>query len=200
MNSNVDFSSSPAYTQIMVRHRIITLLIIILASLSLYADKAYLYTSTEPNAITASGTLFSDNTYSAASNDFKMNSIVEITDIATGASVVVMVNDVLPKTVEGRTIAITKAAARELGILEKGIVLSKSLRQLQILSASTSSGMIISEDIFLPFESIKLKISSLKLQEKGSKQTLISTSEFLFSKSSANALRSKILSFAKKRT
>ena len=121
MNYNVDFYPSPAYTQIMVRHRIITLLIIILASMSLYADKAFLYTNTEPNAITASGALFSDNTYSAASNDYKINSVVEITDIATGASVVVMINDVLPKTVEGRTIAITKAAAKELGILDKGI-------------------------------------------------------------------------------
>ena len=105
----------------MLRHRIITLLIILIASFSLYADRAYLYTSTEPNAMTASGTLFSDNSYSAATNDFKLNSVVEITDLATGASVVVMVNDVLPKTVEGRTIAITKAAAKELGILDKGV-------------------------------------------------------------------------------
>jgi hypothetical protein len=71
--------------------------------------------------MTESGAIYSDVAYSAASNDYKLNSVVELTDTKTERSVVVMITDTLPKTVEGRTIAITPIAAEELGILKKGL-------------------------------------------------------------------------------
>lgn len=117
----MDFLDYHAYTQNMKKYGIALILIIAFASLSLSADRVYWYTDTSSDARTDNGAIFSNTAYNAASNDYKLNSVIEITDNATGETVVVMVNNRLPSTVEGRTIAITEAAAKELGIYEKGI-------------------------------------------------------------------------------
>lgn len=102
-------------------HKVIALIALLSISTLLYAEKAYWFTNTENNYMTESGAIYSDVAYSAASNDYKLNSVVELTDTKTERSVVVMITDTLPKTVEGRTIAITPVAAEELGILKKGL-------------------------------------------------------------------------------
>ena len=115
------FWTSTLILKDMNRKRIIIVLALILASASIYADKAYWYTNTIYGERTDSGALFNDDEYSAASDSFKLNSVVEITNLETDDSVVVIINDTLPKTAEGRTIAVTRKAAEELGILQAGI-------------------------------------------------------------------------------
>lgn len=136
----MDFLPPRAYTFNMNKHKVIALIALLIAASMLYADKAYLYTNTEINSRTASGALYKDDAYNAASNDFKLNSVVEITDIETDKTVVVMINDTLPKTVEGRTIAVTPIAAEELGILDKGLAeVSIRLIRGEVLEADAAS-------------------------------------------------------------
>jgi len=69
---------------------------------------------------TASGQTYNKNIPSAAHKTLPLGSKVKVTDTKTGKSIVVKVNDRGP-FVKGRIIDLSRSAARELGMLQKGI-------------------------------------------------------------------------------
>jgi rare lipoprotein A len=69
---------------------------------------------------TASGELFDVNKMTAAHKKLKFGTKVQVTDTATGNSVVVRINDRGP-FVTGRIIDLSQSAAAQLGIIEKGV-------------------------------------------------------------------------------
>jgi rare lipoprotein A len=70
---------------------------------------------------TASGERFDKNAMTAAHRTLRMNSRVRVTNKRNGRSVVVRINDRGPYT-KGRIIDVSEAAARQLGMIERGIV------------------------------------------------------------------------------
>lgn len=79
------------------------------------------YTSDPNGNLTANGETFNPDSMAAAHKQLKFGSIVEVTDLQTGKSIEVRINDRGPY-VEGRIIDLTPAAAKALGMYEKGIV------------------------------------------------------------------------------
>jgi rare lipoprotein A len=69
---------------------------------------------------TASGEKFDPNGFSAASRTLPLGSIVRVTNIQNGRSVDVRINDRGPVT-PGRSIDLSPAAARKIGLTTKGI-------------------------------------------------------------------------------
>lgn len=69
---------------------------------------------------TASGQVYNKNRLSAAHKTLPLGSKVKVTDTKTGRSIVVKVNDRGP-FVKGRIIDLSRAAARKLGIVKRGI-------------------------------------------------------------------------------
>ena len=69
---------------------------------------------------TASGEKFDPNGFSAASRTLPLGSIVRVTNIQNGRSVDVRINDRGPVTA-GRSIDLSPAAARKIGLTTKGI-------------------------------------------------------------------------------
>ncbi len=69
---------------------------------------------------TSSGEVFNQNRLTAASLTLPMESMVRVTNLANGKSVVVRINDRGPY-VGGRTIDLSRAAARRIGLTRKGI-------------------------------------------------------------------------------
>jgi rare lipoprotein A len=69
---------------------------------------------------TASGQIYNKNKMSAAHKSLPLGSKVRVTDVRTGKSIVVKVNDRGP-FVKGRIIDLSRRAAAELGLLKKGV-------------------------------------------------------------------------------
>lgn len=69
---------------------------------------------------TASGERFSNSAYTAASNDLPLGARVRVTNLQTKRSVVVRVTDRGPY-VKGRTIDLSRRAARDIGMLQAGV-------------------------------------------------------------------------------
>jgi rare lipoprotein A (peptidoglycan hydrolase) len=69
---------------------------------------------------TSSGETFHQNGYTAASRTLPMGSHVRVTNLSTGRSVVVRVNDRGP-FVKGRGLDLSHAAARQIGLDRKGV-------------------------------------------------------------------------------
>jgi len=70
--------------------------------------------------LTANGEVYDMNGISAAHKTLPFGTIVRVVDLDSGRSIVVRINDRGP-FVEGRIIDLSKGAALELGIVEKGI-------------------------------------------------------------------------------
>lgn len=70
--------------------------------------------------MTANGEIYDMDAISAAHKTLPFGTMVRVVEIETGRSVVVRINDRGP-FVEGRIIDLSKGAARELGIIDKGI-------------------------------------------------------------------------------
>ncbi len=70
--------------------------------------------------LTANGEIYDMNGISAAHKTLPFGTIVKVVELDTGRSLVVRINDRGP-FVEGRIIDLSKGAAEELGIIEKGI-------------------------------------------------------------------------------
>jgi rare lipoprotein A (peptidoglycan hydrolase) len=68
---------------------------------------------------TASGEIFDQHALSAAHRSLKLDSIVRVTNLDNGRSVVLRVNDRLRRA--GRVIDVSRAAAKRLGFVKKGI-------------------------------------------------------------------------------
>jgi rare lipoprotein A (peptidoglycan hydrolase) len=69
---------------------------------------------------TASGEIYDPNELTAASKTLPLGSTVEVTNPSTGRSVRVRINDRGPY-VRGRSIDLSKRAAEEIGLTEKGV-------------------------------------------------------------------------------
>ena len=83
---------------------------------------------------TASGEIYDPNELTAASRTLPLGSTVEVTNPSTGRSVKVRINDRGPY-VRGRSLDLSKRAAEEIGLTEKGVgrvkirrIVSKPLR------------------------------------------------------------------------
>ena len=69
---------------------------------------------------TANGEIYDMEGISAAHKTLPFGTVVRVVEFETGRSIVVRINDRGP-FVEGRIIDLSKGAARELGIIDKGI-------------------------------------------------------------------------------
>ena len=71
--------------------------------------------------MTANGERFNPQAMTCAHRTFPLGSVVKVTDIATGKSVSLQVNDRGPY-VKGRIVDLSEGAARELGVKDKGVM------------------------------------------------------------------------------
>ena len=101
--------------------RISLALMLLSASLLFGAETASWYIATEPGYRTGSDTLFSSSSSEAASSEYPIGSVLELTSEKTGRSTVVTITDPLPELPEGRTLAVTEKAMTELGLMESGV-------------------------------------------------------------------------------
>lgn len=69
---------------------------------------------------TANGEIYDMNAVSAAHKTLPFGTIVRVVDLETGRSIVVRINDRGP-FIEGRIIDLSKGAAAQFGMIEKGI-------------------------------------------------------------------------------
>lgn len=70
--------------------------------------------------LTANGEKFNMHALTAAHKSLPFNTLVKVTDVSTGRYIMVRINDRGP-FIKGRTIDLSKGAARELGMLKKGV-------------------------------------------------------------------------------
>jgi len=70
--------------------------------------------------LTANGEVYDMNEISAAHKTLPFDTVVRVVEFSTGKSIIVRINDRGP-FIEGRIIDLSKGAARELGIIDKGI-------------------------------------------------------------------------------
>ncbi len=71
--------------------------------------------------LTANGEVYDMNGISAAHKTLPFGTSVRVIDLETGRSIVVRINDRGP-FIEGRIIDLSKGAAEELGMVERGII------------------------------------------------------------------------------
>ncbi len=85
---------------------------------------ASFYSKNFNGTLTSNGEVFSNTKLTAACNLFKLNTIVRVTNLRTGANVMVRVNDRMhPRMLQkGRIIDLSQAASKKLIINAKGIV------------------------------------------------------------------------------
>ncbi len=85
--------------------------------------KASFYSANLNGTKTATGEIFDNNKMTAASNSFKMNTWVLVTNLSNDKTVIVRINDRMhPKMAKkGRIIDLSHAAAKKLNFLIKGI-------------------------------------------------------------------------------
>ena len=90
------------------------------------------YSNGLDGALTASGETYFSNEYTAAHKTLPFQTLVRVTHVETGESVIVRINDRGP-FVEGRVIDLSGRAAADLGIIEAGL----ATVQLQVLETET---------------------------------------------------------------
>lgn len=85
--------------------------------------KASFYSTNLHGTQTSTGEKFDNNKMTGASNNFKLNTWVLVTNISNGKNVVVKINDRMhPKmSRKGRIVDVSRAAAKKLGFIQKGI-------------------------------------------------------------------------------
>lgn len=84
---------------------------------------ASFYSKSLDSTKTATGEIFLNSKLTAASNNYRLNTIVKVTNIRNGRTVIVRINDRMhPKMAKkGRIVDLSRAAARKLGFLSKGL-------------------------------------------------------------------------------
>jgi rare lipoprotein A len=112
--------------------RFLVLFVAIPFSIGAYAQKgdkkvngtASFYANKFNGRPTATGEIFTQENLTAASNFFKFQSWVRITNLLNGKSVIVRINDRMHPDMakKGRVVDLTKAAARELGCAVTGLI------------------------------------------------------------------------------
>lgn len=81
------------------------------------------YANSLEGSQTATGETFHHSGMTAASNFFKLNTWIRITNLSNGKSILVRINDRMSKGMAaiGRVADLTKTAAKELGIMAHGL-------------------------------------------------------------------------------
>jgi len=84
---------------------------------------ASFYSTNLDKTLTATGEIFLNRKFTAASNIFKLNSIVRVTNLRNGRSVLVRINDRMHPNMlrKGRIIDLSQAAAKRIKIMSIGI-------------------------------------------------------------------------------
>jgi rare lipoprotein A (peptidoglycan hydrolase) len=85
---------------------------------------ASFYSKSLNGTLTSTGETFNNKKLTAACNLFKLNTIVRVTNLRTGANIMIRVNDRMhPRMLQkGRIIDLSQAASKKLITNEKGIV------------------------------------------------------------------------------
>lgn len=73
--------------------------------------------------LTATGEIFHHSKFTAASNIFALNTWVKVTNLLTGTSIIVRINDRMhpSMTKKGRILDLTMTAAKQLHIVKRGV-------------------------------------------------------------------------------
>lgn len=153
----------------MAMRKALLILLAAAAATGVAAEPASWYTATEPGYLTESGTMFDDSIKGAACDTLALGTVAELYNPATGRSTVLTVIDRLPELPEGRTIAVTEAAAEELGMLGTGLadVVVSVVREGSIeRKASTNTGWY-SFDLGLYTDMDDLMLRYGRLKENG---------------------------------
>lgn len=87
---------------------------------TLQQGKASYYASKFDGRKTSSGEIFRNDSLTAAHKTLPFGTMVKVTSVKAGTSVIVRVNDRLPKTSK-RIIDLSQNAASQLGMLKKGL-------------------------------------------------------------------------------
>lgn len=84
---------------------------------------ASFYSKSLDGTKTATGETFKNSNMTAASNNFKLNSWVKVTNLRNDKFVIVRINDRMHKKMarRGRVVDLSRMAAKELGFLKRGI-------------------------------------------------------------------------------
>jgi peptidoglycan lytic transglycosylase len=83
--------------------------------------KASFYADFFEGRLTANGEVFDQSRLTAAHKSLKFGTIVRVTNLKNGKSIVVKINDRGP-FVAGRIIDLSKEAARQIGMIQDGVV------------------------------------------------------------------------------
>ncbi len=111
----------------------ILLFLLLLAPISLFAQKknptelkgiGSFYATYFNGRPTATGETFKHSNFTAASNSFKFQSWVKVTNLDNNKSVIVRINDrmAVKSAKKGRIVDMTKAAAKQLGVGISGLI------------------------------------------------------------------------------
>ncbi|NNV57781.1 septal ring lytic transglycosylase RlpA family protein [Limnovirga soli] len=95
---------------------------------------ASFYNKSFEGSKTATGQIFRNEKYTGASNNFKLNSWVRVTNLKSGLSVIVIVNDRMhPKMAKkGRVIDLTTTAAKQIGLTKGTGLLKVQVEQVPV--------------------------------------------------------------------
>jgi rare lipoprotein A len=85
---------------------------------------ASFYSSNLDGTKTATGEIFKNAKMTAASNSFKLNTWVRVTNLRNGKTIVVRINDRMHKKMakKGRVVDLSRAAAKRLDFIKRGLV------------------------------------------------------------------------------
>ncbi|WP_295451220.1 septal ring lytic transglycosylase RlpA family protein [uncultured Thiodictyon sp.] len=104
------------------------------------AGKASYYADSFNGRRTASGARYDRNALSAAHRTLPLGTQVRVTDVGSGDSVVVQINDRGPFA-RGRVIDLSRAAASEIGLTRKGVAEVR----LDVLNRSQSQSLTLAD-------------------------------------------------------
>lgn len=90
--------------------------------------------------VTASGEIFDMEAFTGAHRTLPLGTVVRVTNVLNGAQVLVRINDRGPY-VNGRVLDLSLAAARQLGMVEQGVVAA----QLEVIGHQ-GEGLLLPED------------------------------------------------------
>jgi rare lipoprotein A (peptidoglycan hydrolase) len=84
---------------------------------------ASFYSASLDGTKTATGEIFRNKKMTAASNNLKLNTWVRVTNLSNGKTVIVRINDRMHPAMKrkGRVIDLSRAAAKELDFIKKGL-------------------------------------------------------------------------------
>lgn len=100
------------------------------------SGKAVTYSSKADGSITKSGEIFSNKLYTAAFNKFKLNSWIKVTNLKNNRSVLLQINDRIPKKKSRPFIMISRAAVDDLGFLKTNYINVK-VEEMAIINSNS---------------------------------------------------------------